>query len=307
MYMCMHNRKVKGAAGLARLVKHINRLGLYDELGQVMPGVELPDWVSNPDMARQNTGERLTDKEVLKKRADRIEQARLKRKPQKNAAVAIETVFSASPDWFKGKDKATVKAYFDDCKAWATHHFGSENILQAVVHYDEKTPHMHMLMVPITRNVEIRDGVHKAFTCPDGDLRYSSSLFLGGKQNLRMLHTDLAESVGKKYGLKRGIEGSRARHTDQRTWLLGQVKAEQEKVQAETARLDAIRREFGGNGATFADMTAGIPPERLNELRKAFLDKVGQILTEEKQKALTATKTNAEKPTQKRQSSGRRR
>jgi hypothetical protein len=81
---------------------------------------------------------------------------------------------------------------------------------------------MHVLMVPITKNTEVRPkksgSNYPARVLPGESERYSSSTFLGGRDGLKMLQTDLAKAVGKKYGLERGVEGSTARHTNQQEW-----------------------------------------------------------------------------------------
>ena len=69
--------------------------------------------------------------------------------------------------------------------------YGYENMLSAIVHVDETTPHLHLNFVPIN----------------DGRLS-SKSLF--DRQKLAELQTELWEQVGKKYGLQRGKENSQA-------------------------------------------------------------------------------------------------
>ena len=69
--------------------------------------------------------------------------------------------------------------------------YGEENIIAAVVHNDESTLHMHLNLMPVTK---------------DGRL-CSKQLF--DKPQLQKLQTDFYEEVGKKYGLERGKKAVR--------------------------------------------------------------------------------------------------
>ena len=62
----------------------------------------------------------------------------------------VETLITASPDFFKDKKKAQIKEYFEHALNFILKHVPKERILSAVIHVDEKTPHMHLSFVPIT-------------------------------------------------------------------------------------------------------------------------------------------------------------
>ena len=186
---------------MAALTNHNLRSDIYDQNKQLKP--DPPAWITNPDNVHLNEHHSLGDREKI------IEAANLKRKPQKNAAAAVEAMFSASAG--KLQSAAEWKDYFKDCRQWLGDKFGKENILRWDEHFDEKTPHMHVIMIPIIRDKKREN-------------KYSSSEFLGGREGLRQIQSNLADTIGKKYGLERGREGSRARHTNQYEWAgkLGQ-------------------------------------------------------------------------------------
>ena len=56
----------------------------------------------------------------------------------------VEALITASPEFFKGKKTAEVKAYFTHAMAFIEKHQKPNTIISAVVHMDEKTPHMHL-------------------------------------------------------------------------------------------------------------------------------------------------------------------
>jgi len=64
----------------------------------------------------------------------------------------VETLVTASPEFFKGKKRSEVKAYFTEALDFIEKHQSKETIISAVVHMDEKTPHMHLCFVPLTED-----------------------------------------------------------------------------------------------------------------------------------------------------------
>ena len=56
----------------------------------------------------------------------------------------VEALVTASPEFFKGKKPAEVKAYFTHAMEFIEKHQNPNTIISAVVHMDEKTPHMHL-------------------------------------------------------------------------------------------------------------------------------------------------------------------
>lgn len=70
-------------------------------------------------------------------------------KTRKNAVVLAELLFTASPTFFDKKSDNEIRKYFQDCYNWACKEYGQDNVISAVVHLDEKTPHMHLELVPI--------------------------------------------------------------------------------------------------------------------------------------------------------------
>ena len=117
----------------------------------------------------------------------------LKRKIRSDAILMNSFVISSDGELFKGLRAWEQRAFFEDCARFFMKKYCCENMLSAVVHVDETTPHLHLNFVPIN----------------DGRLS-SKSLF--DRQKLAELQTELWEQVGKKYGLQRGKENSQATH-----------------------------------------------------------------------------------------------
>ena len=99
---------------------------------------------------------------------------------------------TATPEFFKGKKKAEIKAYFQEALNFIREHQVPKTIISAVVHMDEKTPHMHLSFVPLTE-----------------DGRLSAKEIIGNKKKLTQWQDRFWEHMVKKYpDLERGESAS---------------------------------------------------------------------------------------------------
>jgi hypothetical protein len=225
-----HYRKVVTPDGLRAVAKHNAREGAYGADGNPTPG-KWKKALTHPENRHMNEIHG-TWAEVLASRRKRIREANLARAPQRNAAAAIEVAISASPDWFTDKSTASAKEYFAEARKWLAKEFGAEQILGWATHFDETTPHMHVLLLPLTKTKEVRtrEGGKdvKREVEKTNQWSYSSSRVLGGPKGLVRLHDELAKAL-KSFGVERGVRGSEARHTDQRQWA-AELKRREEKL-----------------------------------------------------------------------------
>ena len=100
----------------------------------------------------------------------------------------VEALVTASPESFKGKKKGEIKAYFQEALDFIREHQDPKTIISAVVHMDEKTPHMHLCFVPLT-----------------ADKRLSAKEIVGNKKKLTQWQDRFWEHMVKKYpDLERG-------------------------------------------------------------------------------------------------------
>lgn len=115
--------------------------------------------------------------------------------PRKDAVQAVEFVLSASPEFWQGKTQQEIQQWANANIAFFANKFNKQNLLSYALHQDETNPHIHLILTPIT-----------------SDGRLSCKDLLGGKAKLSKLQTEYADAM-KKFGLKRGIERSNAKHT----------------------------------------------------------------------------------------------
>lgn len=73
------------------------------------------------------------------------------RKVRKDAVVVDEWIVSSDKDFFKDMDREQIKHYFKTAVDYFGKEFGQQNIMYGSVHLDESTPHMHMGIVPLTK------------------------------------------------------------------------------------------------------------------------------------------------------------
>lgn len=107
-------------------------------------------------------------------------------KPRSNSVLALDTLYTASSEFFQGKTNEENDKFFRDCLRFHESHFG--HIISAVVHYDETTPHLHIISVPLTQ-----------------DGRLSARDVIGNKARMSKTQDEFFEQVGRGYGLERGI------------------------------------------------------------------------------------------------------
>lgn len=116
----------------------------------------------------------------------RIEQAGCR--TRKDSTRFVDTMITASPEFFRGKSVKETAAFFQRAADFLIGRVGRENIVSAVVHMDEKTPHMHLTFVPLTK-----------------DNRLSAKDILGNRASLSKWQDDFHAYMVEKYPeLERG-------------------------------------------------------------------------------------------------------
>lgn len=125
---------------------------------------------------------------------DRISRLNLKRAVRKDAVVMAQVLVTSDHDFFSNLSKEKQTQFFQDSYDFLAERYGRENVISAIVHLDERTPHMHFNFVPVTS---------------DGRLSAKSILT---RQSLISQQTAFQEKVGSRYGLERGLQGGAQKH-----------------------------------------------------------------------------------------------
>jgi hypothetical protein len=172
---------------------------------------------------------------------------------RKDSVMMVETLITASPEFMDSLPPDEQKEYFMMALDFIAERVGRQNILSAVVHMDEKTPHMHLCFVPIT---------------PDN--RLSAKAFLGNQKSLSQWQSDYHERMSARWNeLERGQSSMETKRKHIPTWLF---KA--------ATRLD---RQYGEIVSALSDMNAfnaGKKRDKALELVAAWLPDVEKFSRE---------------------------
>ena len=135
---------------------------------------------------------------------------------RKDSVKFVDTLVTVSPEFAKAHE-AEMPEYFERALGFLKERVGEENIFSAVVHMDEKTPHLHLCFVPLTK-----------------DNRLSAKEILGNKKRMIQWQDDFYACMSERWPeLERGapaVETKRKHLTPQ--WY--------KKVTAMDAKLERL-------------------------------------------------------------------
>jgi hypothetical protein len=130
---------------------------------------------------------------IIKKRIGELD---LKKSVRKDAVVMAQVLVTSDHEFFKTLSMEQIRCFFADSYDFLIDRYGQSNVISAIVHMDERTPHMHFNFVPVTA---------------DGRLCAKEVLT---KQSLVDQQDCFQDVVGSKWGLLRGIQGGKKKHLE---------------------------------------------------------------------------------------------
>ena len=152
---------------------------------------------------------------------NRIDDLLLVKAVRKDAVRMCGLIVTSDKAFFDALTPEETRRFFEESKAFLTEFVGAENVISAMVHMDEKTPHMHFLHVPVT---------------PDGRLNANK---IYTRQSLRKLQSELpAHLQSRGFAIERGVEqtpGSAKKHLDTREFKQQQEALEKLIQESEEA------------------------------------------------------------------------
>lgn len=268
-YVVFHMSKAKGndsrmTAHIERTVQPKNADPSLTHLNKEL--IDFPKGVTNRTQAIQH----------------RIETAGIKRKITKDQIRVIRVNLSGSAEDMKRiVAEGRIDEWCKDNVDYLKKQFGEKNVVSAVLHMDEKTPHIHASIVPIIigKRRKAKEASRKNNTarlCADDIMTKTK---LEGYQDSYAL-------AMAKYGLQRGIKGSEARHVTTAEYYRNifeqaeNVKIERDLLQQQNeekqqALIELEQKEQEGN-------------QRLSDLEQAIGQK--KLEMEEKEKQLREVK-----------------
>lgn len=124
-----------------------------------------------------------------------------------NSVVADEFIFSATNEYFKDKGIDTIKNWGYTCLDFIHQDLGYQKwqVLNATIHMDETTPHLHCVLVPLVRKFDKRTNTER--------YTLSKRQYIKDSEHLTELQDKYWERLNKAgFELNRGIKGSDNEH-----------------------------------------------------------------------------------------------
>ena len=181
-FAVVHMMKIKSGA-VGGIQSHNNR----EHEPKTNPDVDMSRSKDNYDLVPCDNYRRA----IKEKLSDLVESGRAVRK---DAVVVCNFIVTSDSDTMEALGADRQRAFFEDAVKWFSDRYGADRVLNATVHMDENTPHLHIGVMPITQ---------------DGRL---SAKAIFTKTELKAIQTEFARDVGALYGLERGVEGSERTH-----------------------------------------------------------------------------------------------
>ena len=179
----------------------------------------------------------------------RLEHAGLTRKIGTNQVRVIRVMLTGTQEDMKRiAQEGRLKAWCADNLEWLRRTFGAENVVSAVLHMDEATPHIHAAVVPIVTGE--RRKIRKKKTDEPNKRKYRTKSAarprlcaddVMSRVKLKEYQDTYAAAMAK-YGLQRGIDGSKARHVTTQEFYRNAI-ARQQNLQDNIGELLRIEEE----------------------------------------------------------------
>ncbi len=235
----------------------------------------------------------------------RLEHAGLTRKIGTNQVRVIRVMLTGTQEDMKRiAQEGRLKAWCADNLEWLRRTFGAENVVSAVLHMDEATPHIHAAVVPIVTGE--RRKIRKKTDEPNKRKYRTKSAArprlcaddVMSRVKLKEYQDTYAAAMAK-YGLQRGIDGSKARHVTTQEFYrnaiarqqnlqdnIGELlRIEEEKrkaVEHATKQEQAARAELHRTAAELNAVKGELKTERLKnsaaEVDTTILDGIGSMI-----------------------------
>lgn len=181
-YAVVHMMKIKSGA-VGGIQSHNNR----EHEPKTNPDVDMSRSEDNYDLISCDNYKR----SIKEKLSNLVESSRAVRK---DAVVVCNFIVTSDNETMNALGADRQREFFQDSVKWFSDRYGADRVLNATVHMDETTPHLHIGVMPITQ---------------DGRL---SAKTIFTKTEMKAIQTEFARDVGEKYGLERGVEGSERTH-----------------------------------------------------------------------------------------------
>jgi chromosome segregation ATPase len=201
---------------------------------------------------------------------NRIEELNLNRAVRKDATVMVQCLITSDSTFFDKMNKDQQVEFFKKSYDFIKDRYGKKNMVSATIHFDERTPHMHVNFVPVTK-----------------DNRLSARDLFSPKQ-LRELQDDFNKYINDKgYDLERGKLDSKKKHLNVQEYKLEtkfeELKNRESELDKKIKDLESERDTLKNDlNALKNDLKASKRELGMIDIAKDEIKKLEQIVAKEK-------------------------
>ena len=185
--------------------------------------------------------------------------------------VADELLFTATNEFFKDMTSDDIKKWADACMEFVYKDLGykEEQILHATVHLDEKTPHIHCVVVPLVKKIDKRTNTER--------YTISKKQYIRDKIHLSELQDKYWERLKNNgYDLERGIKNSDNENIELKVFKKITKKLERD-LNVRHDRLDNAIEKFNNN---MKDSKSVLFDKEYIKVKKETFDSMNNIIEE---------------------------
>ena len=191
-------------------------------------------YASNPDIDRERShlNYHLVEPTLkyygeIQTRIEKAQRKNPKCKVRKDSVKFIDTIVTATPEYLASLPPDKVRRYFERALEFLQQEVGAENIFSAVVHMDERNPHMHLCFVPLTK-----------------DNRLCAKEVMGGRDKLIQWQDKFHDYMAQEFPQReRGQAAAVTKRKHVPTWLYKQahrLSDEMVQIQKELKNIGAL-------------------------------------------------------------------
>jgi plasmid recombination enzyme len=145
-----------------------------------------------------------------------------KRAVRKDAVLVCEWIITSDSDFFESMSPADTREYFQTAIDFFAERYGSKNLMYAQVHLDERTPHMHLGIVPFDKDNKLT----------------AKNMF--DREALQDIQNELPRYMNERgFKVERGRAGSEAKHL-----TVQEYKDVQKEIKKQSEVLDEVKKEL---------------------------------------------------------------
>ena len=283
---------------ICRIVKHQKMGNIYSAIAHALRGRDTPN--ANPDPIFKNIN--FTYKNGSPQ--DRLEMLLDNTYQTETSVKCVEYMLTASPEWWENATKEQQSKWYHSSLTWLQKRHGMENIVLAMAHRDECTPHLSVFVVPREPKQMHSKKLKRNFSH-----QLNAKKWFGGRKLMTEMQDDYHRAVAH-LGLERGKKGSAAEHQRVKKWYASlnknwdamnkvsyadllkfswKEKMEQMEVDLANARVENETLKFENSGLKHgnarqyerterAEARADALKEELNAIRSTELKVVAEML-----------------------------